>query len=173
MGHTLLEMQSSATGNMQLQNVTRNSFSLKLQIIFYQPAKSSLRPDIFAGCRLLNTSLMIREFFLHQNLSCSSDSLLYIINCKRCLNKDGTLPSRYIGQSESTLRERFGEQRRGIQRNTDESVPIHFNPSTTPIPVLKIKSRTDSYRYTMEQHLISDAETLTNGPRIIDHNIKR
>ena len=50
-----------------------------------------------------------------------------MINCKRCLKNDTTLPSRYIGQTGRTQRERFGEHRRGIQNNTDESVPIHFN----------------------------------------------
>ena len=34
---------------------------------------------------------------IHQNLSCSSDNLIYMINCKRCLKTDTTLPSQYIG----------------------------------------------------------------------------
>ena len=41
--------------------------------------------------------------------------------------KDPTLPCQYIGQTSRTLRERFGEHRRGIQNNTEESVNIHFN----------------------------------------------
>ena len=45
---------------------------------------------------------------IHQNLSCSSDNLIYMINCKRCLKTDTTLPSQYIGQTGRTLRERFG-----------------------------------------------------------------
>ena len=36
---------------------------------------------------------------IHQNLSCSSDNLIYMINCKRCLKTDTTLPSQYIGQT--------------------------------------------------------------------------
>ena len=64
---------------------------------------------------------------IHQNLSCFSDNLVYMINCKRCFKKDATLPSQYIGQTGRTLRERFGEHRRGIQNNTDKSIPIHFN----------------------------------------------
>ena len=50
-----------------------------------------------------------------------------MINCKRCLKTDATLPSQYIGQTGRTVRERFGEHRREIQNNTDESVTIHFN----------------------------------------------
>ena len=103
---------------------------------------------------------------VHQNLSCFSDNLICMINCKRCLKPDTTLPSQYIGQTGRTLRERFGEHRRGIQNNTDESVPIHFNlPHHTLndvelIPLLKVRNSRDSYRYTMEQHFISTARTL-------------
>ena len=96
---------------------------------------------------------------IHQNLSCSSDNLIYMINCKRCLKTDTTLPSQYIGQTGYTLRERFGEHRRGIQNNTDESIPIHFNlPHHTLndvelIPLLKVRNSRDSYHYTMEKNL--------------------
>ena len=99
-----------------------------------------------------------------------------MINCKRCLKTDTTLPSQYIGQTGRTLGERFGEHRRGIQNNIDESVPIHFNPLLTTIPLtppphhhhtliplLKLRNSRDSYRYTMEQHFISTAGTLKNG----------
>ena len=99
-----------------------------------------------------------------------------MINCKRCLKTDTTLPSQYIGQTGRTLGERFGEHRRGIQNNIDESiqnnidesVPIHFNlPHHTLndvklIPLLKLRNSRDSYRYTMKQHFISTAGTLKN-----------
>ena len=103
---------------------------------------------------------------IYQNLSCSSDNLIYMINCKRCLKTDAILPSQYIGQTGRILRERFREHRRGIQNNTDESIPIHFNlPHHTLydvelIPLLKVRNSRDSYRYTMEQHFISTAGTL-------------
>ena len=106
---------------------------------------------------------------IHQNLSRSSDNLVYMINCKRCLKADTTLPSQYIGQTGRTLRERFGEHRRGIQINTDESIPIHFNfPYHTLndvelFPLLKVRNNRDSYRHTMEQHFIFTAGTLKNG----------
>ena len=89
-----------------------------------------------------------------------------MINCKRCLKTDTTVPSQYIGQTGRTLRECFGEHRRGIQNNTDESVPIRFNlPHHTLndvelIPLVKVRNSRDSYRYTMEQHFISTAGTL-------------
>ena len=40
---------------------------------------------------------------IHQNLSWSSDDLIYMINCKRYLKKDATLPLEYIGQTGHTL----------------------------------------------------------------------
>ena len=92
-----------------------------------------------------------------------------MINCKRCLKTDITLPSQYIEQTGRTLRQRFGEHRRGIQNNTNESVPIHVNlPHHTLndvelIPLLKDRSSRDSYRYIMEQHFISTPGTLKNG----------
>ena len=92
--------------------------------------------------------------------------MIYIINCKRRLKTDTTLPSQHIGQTGRTIGERFGEHRRGIQNNTDESVPIHFNFShhtlndVELIPLLKVRNSRHSYRYTMEQHLISTAGTL-------------
>ena len=104
-----------------------------------------------------------------QNLSCSSNNLVYLINCKRCIKKDSTLPCQCIGQTCRTLRERFGEHRRGIENNIDESVPIHFNqPKHTlndvqVIPLLHVNSNRDSIRFSMEQHLIDKAGTLQNG----------
>ena len=109
---------------------------------------------------------------IHQNLSCSSDNLIHMINCKQCLKTDTTLPSLYIGQTGRTLRERFGEHGRGIQNNTDESVPINFNlPNDVElIPLVKVRNSRGSYHYTMEQHFISTAGTLKNGRnRTSDH----
>ena len=34
-----------------------------------------------------------------QNLSCSSNNFVYLINCKCCIKKDPTLPCQYIGQT--------------------------------------------------------------------------
>ena len=82
-----------------------------------------------------------------------------MINCKQCLKKDRTLLSQYIGQTGCTLRERFGEHRQGIQNNTDESVPIHFNlPHRTLndvelIPLLKVGNSRDSYPLYIAQPL--------------------
>ena len=53
--------------------------------------------------------------------------IVCLINCKRCIKQDPMLLCQYIGQTSRTLREHLGEHRRGIQNNTDESVPIHFN----------------------------------------------
>ena len=94
-----------------------------------------------------------------------------MINCnlQTMVKKDTTLSSQYIGQTGRTLRERFGEHRRGIQNNTDESVPIHFTlPHHTLndvelIPLLKVRNSRDSYRYTMEKPFISTDGTLKNG----------
>ena len=88
-----------------------------------------------------------------QNLSCSSDYLKYLINCKRCIKQDPTLPCQYIGQTIRTLRERFGEHRRGIQNKT---VPIHFNQPKHTLndvqltPILHINNNGGNIRLTME-----------------------
>ena len=80
------------------------------------------------------------------------------------------LPCQYIGQTSCTLRERFGEHRPGIQNNTDESVPIHFNqPKHTLndvqlIPILHINNNRDIICLSMEQHskrYKSDLQPLT------------
>ena len=111
-----------------------------------------------------------------QNLSCSSNNLVYLINCKCCIKKDPTLPCQYIGQTCRTVRERFGEHRRGIENNIDESVPIHFNqPKHTlndvqVIPLLHVNSNRDSTHFSMEQHFTDKAGTLQNGiNRTCDH----
>ena len=89
-----------------------------------------------------------------------------LINCKCCIKHDPTLPCQYIGQTSRTLRERFGEHRRGIKNNTDESVPIHFNqPKQTLndvqlISMLHFNNNRDSIRRSVEQHLIERAELL-------------
>ena len=64
---------------------------------------------------------------------------------------------------------KFGEHRRGMQNNTDESVPIHFNQpkhilnDVQLIPMLHINSNIDSIRRSMEHHWIERAGTLKNG----------
>ena len=96
-------------------------------------------------------SLSISIFSLHiRHLSIYLTVCIYIsVNCKRCLKTDTALPSQYIGQTGRTLRERFREHRRGMQYNTDESVPIHFNlPHHTLndvelIPLLKVRNSRD------------------------------
>ena len=104
-----------------------------------------------------------------QNLSCSSNNLVYLINCKHCIKKDPTLPCQYTGQTCHTLRERFGEHRLVIENNIDESIPIHFNqPKHTlndiqVIPLLHVNSNRDSICFSMEQRLIDKAATLQNG----------
>ena len=134
------------------------------------PVSSSL----MAHHPILST-ILVNKIIL-QNLSCSSNNLVYLINCKRCIEKDPTLPCQYIGQTCRTLREHFGEHRRGIENNIDESVPIHFNqPKHTlndvqVIPLLHVNSNRDSIRFSMEQHLIDKAGTLQNGiNRTCDH----
>ena len=93
------------------------------------------------------------------DLSCSSDNLIYLINCKRCIKKDPTLPCQYIGQTSHTLRDRFGEHRRGIQNNTDEWRQHSLIHETA----LDRKSRNTSKRYK------SDLRPLTSYIRPIAH----
>ena len=104
-----------------------------------------------------------------QNLSCSSNNLVYLINCKHCIKKDPTLPCQYIGQTCCTLRDASDNIDVALKTNIDESVPIHFNqPKHTlndvqVIPLLHANSNRDSIRLSMEQHLIDKAGTLQNS----------
>ena len=90
-----------------------------------------------------------------------------MINCKRCINENASLPSQYIGQTCRSLRERFGEHRRGITNNLDDSVPIHFNePNHTLddvelIPLLRVNNNRDSVRLAVVQQLIEKGWDLT------------
>ena len=71
-----------------------------------------------------------------------NQTLIYMLKWKRCLNKDQTLPSQFIGQTGRSLGERSSEHRRGIQNNKNEFVPIHFNLpyNVGLIPLLTIKN---------------------------------
>ena len=79
------------------------------------------------------------------------------------------MPSQYIGQTCRPLCERFGEHRRGILNNQDESVPIHFNQPNhflddiALIPLIHINNNRESLRIAMELHLIEKGNTLKNG----------
>ena len=91
------------------------------------------------------------------------------------MRHDPTLPCQYI-ETRQTLRERFGEHRRGIKNNIDESVPIHFNQHKHTlndiqlIPLLHINNNRDSIPRAMEWHLIGKVGTLKNGiNRTCDH----
>ena len=143
---------------------------------FIVPTKNVILIILKSHCQIFSLSYDTLRNKIVMYFSYSSDNLIYMINCKRCLKTDTTLPSQYIGQTGCTLREHFGEHRRGMQNSTDESVPIHFNlPHHTLndvelIPLLKVRNSRDSYRYTMEQHFISAAGTLKNGiNRTSDH----
>ena len=62
-------------------------------------------------------STTIRERF-----TCRSENLVYCIFCRRCAHE------RYIGETGRSLRERFGEQLRNVQKNTPGfPVAEHFN----------------------------------------------
>ena len=62
------------------------------------------------------SSTTIRERF-----TCKSENVVYCISCRRC-------PQLYIGETGRTLRERFGEHLRSVQKNT-AGFPVaeHFN----------------------------------------------
>ena len=64
------------------------------------------------------SSTTIRERF-----TCKSENVVYCISCRRC-------PQLYIGETGRTLRERFGEHLRSVQKNT-AGFPVaeHFNSS--------------------------------------------
>ena len=133
-----------------------------------EPCPALFLNVMMAAVAHVNLSLMVDRFTLFQhwgtkkipqNLYCSSDNFLYLINCKRFIKHVNTLAKRVD----------FWEQRRGIKNKTNESVRIHFNqPKHTLndiqlIPVLHINNNRDSIRRSMEQHLIERAGTLQNS----------
>ena len=63
-----------------------------------------------------NCTINIKEHF-----SCHSSNLVYSISCRRC-------PALYIGETGRTLRERFGEHLRSIEKKSPGfPVAEHFN----------------------------------------------
>ena len=61
-------------------------------------------------------STTIREHF-----NCKSENIVYCISCRWC-------PRLYIGETERSLRERFGEHQRSVEKNTPGfPVAEHFN----------------------------------------------
>ena len=100
-----------------------------LKIYFFLPTAALATfaiPLYVLNLNTLKTSHSSPPKITRCNDGCFSDNLIYTINCKRWLKKDITLSSQHIGQTGRTLRERFGKHRRGIQNNTDESVPNHY-----------------------------------------------
>ena len=127
-------------------------------------------------CKYISTGRSRYMFFntgeertIPHNISCSSENLIYMINCKRCISQDPSLPSQYIGQTCRSLRERFGEHRRGIINQLEDSVPLHFNMpghnlnDVELIPLIHINNNRDSIRTSMEQHLITKAKTFSSN----------
>ncbi|XP_078364096.1 uncharacterized protein LOC144648396 [Oculina patagonica] len=63
---------------------------------------------------------------IHEHFNCKSENIVYCISCRRCSRL-------YIGETGRSLRERFGEHLRSVEKNTP-SFPVaeHFNsPSHT------------------------------------------
>ena len=92
-----------------------------------------------SSCTFYNTG---EQRKIIQNLSHSSDNLVYLINCKRCIKHDPTLPCQYTGQTSQTPTNQF---------------------LFTLIRMPHINNNRDSIRRSMEQHLIERAGTLKNG----------
>lgn len=61
-----------------------------------------------------------RKIPIKENFTCSSESVIYVIHCVRC----GKM---YIGETGSSLRERFGQHRRMIENKETGTLSDHFN----------------------------------------------
>jgi len=81
---------------------------------------------------------------LKNNFDCSSSNVIYLITCKRC-------DIQYVGETGSTLRERFNNHRSCISLNKLTPIGIHFNSihhnikdlMITPIEALSNNNKSD------------------------------
>lgn len=95
-----------------------------------------------------NCSINIKEHF-----SCQSSNLIYCISCRRC-------SALYIGETGRTLRERFGEHLRSIEKkSTGFPVAEHFNGlnhalSDAEIRGIKLCSGNNIHRKRLEMRFI-------------------
>ena len=74
-------------------------------------------------CGHISTDLLGPKdhIFITDSLTCLSSGLIYCISCRRC-------PAVYIGETGRTLRERFGEHLRSINKNAPGfPVAEHFS----------------------------------------------
>ena len=95
-----------------------------------------------------NCTINIKEHF-----SCHSRNIVYCISCRRC-------PALYIGETGRTLRERFGEHLRSIEKKSPGfPVAEHFNGldhtlSDAEIRGIKLCTGNNIHRKRLEMRLI-------------------
>ena len=61
----------------------------------------------------------IEERGIKDTLTCKSENLIYLIECKKCASRN--LPCQYIGELKRHLHERFGEHRRSLPKSSTAS----------------------------------------------------
>ena len=93
---------------------------------------------------------------LHQHYNCHTKNIVYLIECKKCLQQ-------YIGQTHKSLHERFGEHRgyvnnKHLHKATGEhfNLPGHSVSDMTIIVLEKIRRKDRHYRELRESMHIRD-----------------
>ena len=121
-------------------------------------------PNIDAGRTTYTFSTTGETRKIKQHLTCKSNNLTYMIECKKCKKQ-------YIGETKRSLRERFTEHRQATNNsdhaNASAAVPTHFNlPSHSVKDMLLIPlelqvTNNPSRRKAREAYFIQRGQTLT------------
>ena len=102
--------------------------------------------------------------FPNLHITCNTKNLIYMIQCDRC-------SLQYIGESKRSLKDRFNEHRRSVDKTNTKSKPTtvaehflshpnHCHTDMQLIPLELIHSSRDSIRKARESFLIDLARTL-------------
>ena len=99
---------------------------------------------------------------IRNKYTCSTNHLIYLIQCKRCSKSKQPTDCQYIKQTGRILRERFGEHRTDITNDQHEKSGV--------APLETIRNRRESLQRARKQQLTIKASTITpsNINRITD-----
>ena len=122
------------------------------------------------NCTHLSTSVCGPQysFVIKKSFSCQTSGLVYCISCRRC-------PAVYIGETGRTLRQRFGEHLRSIEKNLPAfPVAEHFNTAAHSIDDALVRgmmlSVDNAQRKRLEMRLIFQLGT--TQPRGLNFNFR-
>ena len=103
-----------------------------------------------------------QSFFIKDNMSCTSENLLYVLRCNNCKEE-------YIGQTSDTLRHRMTVHRQHITHQhyrvlyvSNHIASCGDNVSYSVFPFYKFRNNDNLYRNYMEKHFILKFKPLLN-----------